>query len=144
MGLDLEEIRRGAIAAVKAARAKQRKARRDFLHLEGFTPLAAYVVKHHAEKALPLLLVIYRRLLMYERKDLALTAPVWANAGNPSQQTRKTVLALLRRMPDLITIREARNFTYRYRIAKGPLWHTFETTEPAGDEEPDIANDDDA
>jgi hypothetical protein len=145
MSLKLVETRQGSAVLVKKIEAaKRQKANRDFLYLVGFDALAVYVVERHAEKALPLLHAIHRRQMVSGKKSVALTPAVWAEAGNPSQRTRKTVLALLRRMPDLITIREAKSYVYRYYVAKTPLWSTFETAKPASDEEPDIANDDSA
>jgi hypothetical protein len=151
MALKLEELRQG-VADMMAAQAasktqrqkvKQQKASHKFLFLVGFDALATYVVERRAVSALPLLQAIHRRLLMSGKEDQALTLALWKEAGDPPQRARTTILAHLRRMPDLIAIREAKSFAYRYHVAKGPLWRTFETAKPTGDEESDIANDED-
>jgi hypothetical protein len=103
----------------------------NFVFLYGLAALSAYLFEHQAIIAYPLLLALYRHLDMAEKKgesDVALTAAVWEDAGVPpeAKRTRHTMLAHLRRMPDLVVIHNSRTLFFRYYVTKGPAWRRME------------------
>lgn len=98
----------------------------NFVTLCGLAGFSAYLVEHRAEKAALLLLAIQRRMDMKHRTKVALTPDVWKDAGDPSPPARQTILAHLRRMPELVTLHEVRRVASRYRVEKGPAWLQIE------------------
>jgi hypothetical protein len=96
------------------------------------------------EKALPLLIAIHLRQGVLSKTRVPLASWVWKMAGDPSKNTRVTMLAHLRRLPDLVMLREDRHPMFRYRVEKGPAWHALEKAGKEGrgfeedDEEEDI------
>jgi hypothetical protein len=102
----------------------------NFVHLDGFAELNAYLFQHQAVIVLPLLLAIHRRLDMKgaTRTKIALSASVWKDAGLPpaAKRTRETVLAHLRRMPELVTLQRSQSLVFRYYVEKGPAWRKME------------------
>jgi hypothetical protein len=107
--------------------------------LYGFAELNAYLYEHGAFIALPLLLAIHRHLDMAEKKGekaAALTAEVWKDTGIPPEEksTRQTILEHLRRMPELVVLREKRTFAYRYCVTKGRVWRRMERANGKGRE----------
>ena len=113
---------------VRAAMAPpaRKKTNVDFIFLYGLSGLNAYLVKRRALTALPLLLAIHRRKAVTGKARIAITPAVWKDAGSPSKSTRETMLAHLRRMPDLVSIHEDRNPLFRYRVEKGLAWLRIE------------------
>jgi hypothetical protein len=106
---------------------KSRNAKKEFIYLHGITGLCAELVKRRAEKVLPLLLAVHRRMDMKEGEtSVAITPAMWKTAGNPSSRARVTILAHLKRMPDLVSLSGGHNLAFRYRIGKGPLWQQIE------------------
>jgi hypothetical protein len=108
-----------------------KEAANRFVLLYGFDTLSAYLFEHEAVIAYPLLLAIHRHLRMAEKREemeVALTAAVWKDAGVPpeARRTRNTILAHLRRMPDLVVFREDWTPYFRYRVRKGPAWRQME------------------
>jgi hypothetical protein len=108
------------------------KNRGDFVTLYGLAGLNAYVVERRAEIILPLLIAIQRRLDMTRKARTPLSAKVWKDAGSPPKNRRVSILAQLRRMPELVVLLEARHFTFRYRVGKGPVWIEIEKAAWAG------------
>jgi hypothetical protein len=111
----------------------------DFLNFPCFTTFVSYIVKRRAEKALPLLLAIHRRLDMRNAENarrgrsgkiesLPLTPGLWRDAGNPAKTTRNAIYKHLRAMPDLVVILEHRTLTSHYRLKKGPGWLAIEAS----------------
>jgi hypothetical protein len=98
----------------------------NFVTLYGVAGLNTYLVERRALTALPLLLAIQRRLDMKRKARVSITSGVWKDAGNPPRNTRVTMLAHLRRMPELVILHEARRVTSRYRVEKGPAWQQIE------------------
>ena len=98
----------------------------NYVMLHGVDGLNAYLVKRRAEITLPLLLAIQRRLDMSRKTHTPLSSKVWRDAGFPPKNRRVAILAQLRRMPDLVVLREDRHFAFRYRVVKGPTWHQIE------------------
>ncbi len=98
----------------------------DFIFLYGLSGLNTYLVKHRALTALPLLLAIHRRQDVTGKARIPITPAVWKDAGSPSKSTRESMLAHLRRMPDLVSIQEDRNPLFRYRVEKGLAWRRIE------------------
>jgi hypothetical protein len=66
--------------------------------------------------------------------EVALTAAIWKDAGIPpeAKRTRNTLLAHLRRMPDLVLIREDWTPYFRYRVKRGPAWRRIENAHRKG------------
>lgn len=109
----------------------------SYVLLRGMKGLNAYLVRRRAEIVLPLLLAIQRRLDMSRRTHKThtpLSSKVWEDAGSPPKNRRVAILAQLRRMPDLVVIREDRHFTFRYRVEKGPTWLQLEKAGPQGED----------
>ena len=112
--------------------------------LYGSSGLNAYLVKRRMEKALPLLIAIHLRQGVLGKTRVPLTSGVWKMAGDPSKDTRVTMLAHLRRLPDLVMLREDWHPMFRYRVEKGPAWHAIKKAGKEGrgfeedDEEEDI------
>ena len=63
---------------------------------------------------------------MKRKARVSITSDVWKDAGRPPKNRRVTILAQLRRMPDLVTLHEVRRAASRYRIEKGPAWRKIE------------------
>ncbi|HZZ25981.1 MAG TPA: hypothetical protein VFE60_27045 [Roseiarcus sp.] len=70
---------------------------------------------------------------------MPLRPEVWKDAGNPSKTKRVTILARLRRMPDLVTLQADPHVMFHYRAEKGPVWLQIEKGNHVGvgDEEDD-------
>jgi hypothetical protein len=103
----------------------------NFIRLYGVAELNAYLLERQATIAYPLLLALHRHLDMAEKRgetEVALTSAVWEDAGVPpkSKRTRETMLAHLRRMPDLVLFHDNRTLFFRYYIGKGPAWRRME------------------
>jgi hypothetical protein len=98
----------------------------DFVFLRRPGLLIAYLIKYRALMALPLLIAVQRRLDVLKKTRAPLSAKVWKDAGNPSKSLRVTMMAHLRRVPDLVVLREDRHFTFRYSVEKGPAWRGIE------------------
>ena len=98
----------------------------DFVFLRCPGGLAAYLVEHKALSAFPLLVAIQRRLDVRKKKRAPLSAKVWRDAGDPPKGVRVTMLAHLRRVPELVLLHDDRHFTYRYSVEKGPAWVAIE------------------
>jgi len=107
----------------------------NFVTLWGLARFSAYLVDHRAEKAVLLLLAIQRRMDVKHKTKVALTSDVWKDAGDPSRTARETILAHLRRMPELVTLHEVRRVASRYRVEKGPMWLQIEKAGRDGVEE---------
>jgi hypothetical protein len=109
----------------------EKESQNNFVLLRGLRELSDYLYKHDALVVFSLLLAIHRHLDMAAKrgeKTVALTASVWEDAGIPPKEksTRKTMLAHLQRMPDLVALHEHRTPYSRYRIARGLAWRRME------------------
>lgn len=102
------------------------KNRPNFVLLYGVDGLNAYLVKRRAEITLPLLLALHRRLDMRNGTPAPLTPQVWKDAGSPPKNRRVSILAQLRRMPDLVTLHASHHVMFRYRVERGPAWRQIE------------------
>jgi hypothetical protein len=109
----------------------------NFILLYGLAGLNAYLIERRAVAALPLLLAVHRRLEMKHKARIAITSDVWKDAGDPSRTTRETMLAHLRRLPELVSIHEVRRVASRYRVEKGPAWRQIERAGREGVEQED-------
>jgi hypothetical protein len=98
----------------------------NYVTLYGLAGLSAYLLKHRALLAFSLLAAIQRRFATKNEKRAPLVSAVWKDAGNPSKNMRETLLAHLRRMPDLVVLHEDRHVAFRYRVEKGPAWIEIE------------------
>jgi hypothetical protein len=100
----------------------------NFVTLHGVLELNAYVVERRAMTAFPLLLAIHRRMEMAKESSLALGPVIWKEAGDPSPQTRRTMLAHLRRLSELVALRRRPGIGFGYIVDRGPLWLRIERT----------------
>jgi hypothetical protein len=103
----------------------------NFIRLYGVAALNAYLVSRQATITYPLLLALHRHLDMAEKRgemEVALTSAVWEDAGVPpkSKRTRETMLAHLRRMPDLVVFHDNRTLFSAIILGKGPAWRRME------------------
>jgi hypothetical protein len=94
----------------------------DFVILHHPGSLVAYLVKYRALAAFPLLVALQRRMDVLKKARVPLSAKVWRDAGDPPKSLRVTMLTHLRRVPDLVVLREDRHFTFRYSVEKGSAW----------------------
>jgi hypothetical protein len=104
----------------------------NFVIVYGVDQLNAYLVERQATIVYPLLLTVRRYLRMAERRgetEVALTAAVWEGVGASSKmkRTRETMLAHIRQMPELVTLRDSRTLMFRYYVGMGPAWRQMET-----------------
>jgi hypothetical protein len=133
---DSEDVFKDAFADppefTAAAPRPRGKNRANFILLYGVGGLNTYLVKRRAEITLPLLLALQRRLDLKNEVRVALTPRVWRDAGNPPKNRRVSILAQLRRMPDLVTLHASHHIMYRYRVEKGPAWLRIERDGRAG------------
>jgi hypothetical protein len=89
--------------------------------------LCAAVVAADAERALPLVLALHRKLSVSGTNSATLSPELWRAAGSPSRGKRQTILGHLRKIPDLVQIREHRTPISVYTLAKGRLWRELVT-----------------
>jgi hypothetical protein len=82
------------------------------------------IVAADALHALPLVLATHRRMHMRQRDAIPLTKSIWRAAGypDPDDWRRRTALAQLRRVPQVLGLEEKRSRYARYRLKRGPLW----------------------
>jgi hypothetical protein len=88
-----------------------------------------------ASQALPLVQAMHRRLTMSRGTLIRLDASLWAAAGSPTRRGRRTIVAQLRKLPDLVLIKQKRTPFNHYMLAKGPLWDN-PPSEPRRDDDP--------
>jgi hypothetical protein len=110
----------------------RRKNGGDFVFLRGVTGLNAYLVQKRAEAVYPLLLALQQHFDLSRKARVPLTRDVWKMAGDPARHKRETVVAHLRRMPELVTLYEDYRTQFRYRVEKGLLWRHLEEASREG------------
>jgi hypothetical protein len=89
-----------------------------------------------ASSALPLLLAIYNQMIVRKRPAVSITAKVWEVAEAHTRQERRTMLAALKRVPDLVRLDYRDRLGSKYRASQGPLWDA-EYPYPDNDSEDD-------
>lgn len=113
-------------------RRSRRKGDADFVVVRGLSGLNAHIVEKRAVAAYPLLLALQQQFEISHKTRVSLTRDVWKAAGDPARHERETVMAHLRRMPDLVLIHEDFRVQFRYRVEKGPLWLQIEAISREG------------
>jgi hypothetical protein len=114
---------RKALAAWDAEMAATKKAAHHF-YPNVPIPIVKAVVDARAEVALPLVMAAHRRLTMRRLNMIPLTSSVWQAAGyaDCSKRRRQTAIANLRKIPQVLELKEQRSLSARYHLSYGPLW----------------------
>jgi hypothetical protein len=89
-----------------------------------------------AWSALPLLLAIYNQMIVRKKPTVSITAKVWEVAEAHTRQERRTMLAALKRVPDLERLEYRVRRGSKYRASQGSLWDA-EYPYPDNDSEDD-------
>jgi hypothetical protein len=81
------------------------------------------IKRAHTWRALPLILVVYRRMYMRKTDSTALTEQIWTECGERTESERRAVLAQLRKVPGVMVATPEHRLQWRYRLTLGPLWN---------------------
>jgi hypothetical protein len=141
--LNLEEVLKKRRASVQA-QAKATAKKRAFMKPRSKHPFIWRVPRvwlrilrdAEAWSALPLLLAIYNQMIVRKKPTVSITAKVWEVAEAHTRQERRTMLAALKRIPDLVHLEYRARLASKYRASQGPLWNA-EYPYPDNDSEDD-------
>jgi hypothetical protein len=129
--LNLEEVLKKRRAnAQPQAKAKAKSEKQAFMKPRSKHPFIWRVPRvwlrilrdAEAWSALPLLLAIYNQMIVRKKPAVSITTKVWEVAEAHTRQERRTMLAALKRVPDLVRLEYRDRLGSKYRAGQGPLW----------------------